>query len=60
MKAKELFKIAKKNGFDLDRVSGSHYIFVKNGCVVPIPFHAGKDLKPGLQNAILKQLGAKK
>jgi predicted RNA binding protein YcfA (HicA-like mRNA interferase family) len=32
---------------------------VTDGCVVPIPFHAGKDLKPGLQNAILKQLGAK-
>ena len=59
MKAKELFKIAKQKGFKLDRISGSHYIFTKSGYIVPIPFHAGKDLKPGLQNAILKQLGAK-
>ncbi|MDR0517053.1 MAG: type II toxin-antitoxin system HicA family toxin [Fibromonadaceae bacterium] len=59
MTAKELFKIAKKNGFALIRISGSHYIFEKNGHIVPIPFHAGKDLKTGLANAILKQLGAK-
>jgi len=59
MTAKELFKIAKKNGFTLNRISGSHHIFEKNGHIVPIPFHSGKDLKLGLLNAILKQLGAK-
>ncbi|MDR2732963.1 MAG: type II toxin-antitoxin system HicA family toxin [Fibromonadaceae bacterium] len=59
MNAKELFRIAKKNGFALKRISGSHHIFEKNGHIVPIPFHAGKDLKTGLVNAILKQLGAK-
>jgi predicted RNA binding protein YcfA (HicA-like mRNA interferase family) len=59
MKARELFAIAKEKGFRLDRVNGSHHIFEKDGVVVPIPFHGGKDIKIGLANAILKQLGAK-
>jgi predicted RNA binding protein YcfA (HicA-like mRNA interferase family) len=39
-------KILKQNGWVLDRISGSHYIFVKEGSLRPVsvPYHGNKDL----------------
>jgi predicted RNA binding protein YcfA (HicA-like mRNA interferase family) len=52
----ELVKIVKKNGWVLDRISGSHHIMVKEGKrSIPIPVHGKKDLPKGLLNVILKQ-----
>jgi len=52
----ELVKILKKNGWSLDRITGSHYIMVKEGKrAVPVPVHGKKDLHKGLVAAILKQ-----
>ena len=61
MNGKELIKLLKKNGWILDRVSGSHHIMIKeNKRAVPIPVHGSKDLPKGLVSAILKQSGIQK
>ena len=42
-------------------VTGSHHHFVKDGfsTIVTIPIHGNKDLKKGLEQKILKDLGLK-
>ncbi len=58
MTGKELLNILKKNGWVLDRISGSHHIMIKdNYRSIPIPVHGKKDLPKGLVSAILKQAG---
>jgi len=60
MKAKDLIKILKDNGWVLDRINGSHHIMIKEGHrSIPIPVHGSKDLPKGLLNAIKKQAGIK-
>lgn len=47
----------KKNGWEVKRVAGSHFIMYKEGQrIVPVPCH-NKDLKKGTLSAILKQTG---
>jgi predicted RNA binding protein YcfA (HicA-like mRNA interferase family) len=56
MNGKDLSVILKENGWTLDRVKGSHHIFIKQGKrSIPVPIHGNKDLPRGLINAILKQ-----
>jgi len=54
----EIIKILRDAGFVLDRVKGSHYIFLhpqnKKRAVVP---HPKKDLPYGTASTILKQAG---
>ena len=51
-----MIKIMKRNGWILDRVTGSHHIMIKEGQrSIPVPVHGKKDLPKGLANAILKQ-----
>jgi predicted RNA binding protein YcfA (HicA-like mRNA interferase family) len=53
MNGKDLSAILKENGWTLDRVKGSHHIFIKPGKrSIPVP---SKDLPKGLIRAILKQ-----
>ena len=48
-----------KNGWRIDRTKGSHYILKKEGYKqIPLPVH-GKDMKKGLETAILKGAGLK-
>jgi predicted RNA binding protein YcfA (HicA-like mRNA interferase family) len=47
-----------KNDWKIDRIKGSHYILVKMNQTISVPVH-GKDMKKGLENAILKQAGLK-
>lgn len=56
--SRELMKLAKKQGFRLDRVRGGHHIFVndKTGVEVPIP-HPKKSYPIGTLKSILKGLG---
>lgn len=56
--SKELIKLAKKQGFRLDRINGSHYIFVndKTKAEVAIP-HPKGSFGIGIQRNILKKLG---
>lgn len=58
MRDKDMLKLLKKNGWALERTSGSHHIMKKGSKTIPVPVH-GKDLKKGLENAILKQAGLK-
>ncbi len=60
MTGKELLKLAKKQGFEIYRITGSHHILKhKDGRLVPIPVHSNKDLHKGTLNTILKGLGLK-
>lgn len=58
MKAKDLIKQLKQNGWELARVNGSHHIFKREDKTVVVPVH-NTDLKPGTLNSILKQAGLK-
>lgn len=60
MSPKEMVKLLKKNGFEEISQNGSH-VKLKNfetGRTVIVPYHS-KDLKKGLEQAILKQAGLK-
>lgn len=58
---KKLIKLLKKNGFELDHATGSHFIFYHPATKkrVSVPYHA-KDLPIGLLSAILKDAGISK
>lgn len=58
MKDKELVKLLINNGWTIDRINGSHYIMVKGNQTISVPVH-GKDMKKGLETAILKKAGLK-
>lgn len=58
MKDKDLLKLLKKNGWQIKSVNGSHHKLVKDDQTITLPIH-GKDMKPGLESAILKQAGLK-
>lgn len=58
MKDKELFKLLKKNGWELDRIHGSHHILRKDRKTISLPIH-GRDVPAGLLNQILKDAGLK-
>lgn len=60
MNSKEMIKLLQENGFEIVSQNGSH-IKLNNsdtGKVVIVPYHA-RDLKKGLEQAILKQAGLK-
>lgn len=58
MKDKDLLKLLQKNGWEIDRVRGSHHVMVKGDKTEIIPVH-NKDMATGLLNAILKRTGLK-
>lgn len=60
MSPKEMLKLLKENGFEEISQNGSH-VKLKNqktGRTVIVPYHS-KDLKKGMEQAILKQAGLK-
>ena len=60
MTPREMIKHLKQNGFREVSQNGSH-IKMRNddtGCQTEVPYHC-KDLKKGLEQAILKQAGLK-
>jgi len=60
MTGKQLKKLLVEAGWQLDRISGSHHIMIREGCrSIPVPVHGSTDLPKGLVNAILKQAGIK-
>jgi predicted RNA binding protein YcfA (HicA-like mRNA interferase family) len=59
MSGKEVVRLLLAHGWQLDRISGSHYIMVKGNQTLVVPVHGNQDMKPGLLNAILKQAGLK-
>ena len=44
----------KRNGWEVKRIKGSHYIMKKDNEIEVVPVH-NKDLKAGLENAIIKR-----
>ena len=52
-------KLLESKGWLPARVSGSHHIFVKPGSDlrISVPVHGNRDLKAGLQRAIMKLAG---
>ena len=56
MKYSELFRILKKDGWYEVRQKGSH-VMMKHPTkpnIIPVPFHASKEVKKGTLQAILK------
>jgi len=56
--ADKLIKVLEHEGFKVVRQKGSHIIMMdakKNRIVIPM--HPGRDIKPGLTRAILKEAG---
>ena len=58
MKGKDLVKLLKENGWELDRIHGSHHVMKKGDKTEIIPIH-NTDIPTGLLNAILKRAGLK-
>lgn len=54
--ARKLIKVLKKDGFILDHIRGSHYIFFHpiKKVVISVPIHSSHDLGKGITSAILK------
>lgn len=54
---KAMSSLLQRKGWTLARVTGSHHIFVRQGSNlrITVPVHANRDLKIGLQRAIMKQ-----
>lgn len=54
--ARKLIKVLKKKGFILQRVHGSHHIFIRvsDKTTLSVPVHKGQDLGRGITLAILK------
>jgi predicted RNA binding protein YcfA (HicA-like mRNA interferase family) len=59
MTGKQLVKRLIEEGWTVDRISGSHYIVVKDEKTLSIPVHDSKDLPTGLLNKLMKQAGLK-
>jgi predicted RNA binding protein YcfA (HicA-like mRNA interferase family) len=57
MTAREIINKLKAYGWTLDRINGSHHVFVKTGRrPVSVPFHGNKDIGH-LAKRILKEAG---
>ncbi len=54
---RELLKLLRTNGWQIDRIRGSHHIMTKGTKTVSVPVHGSKDLPRGTVNAILKEAG---
>ncbi len=53
--AKKIIAALEKAGFRVDRVSGSHYVLVKDNLRTVVPYH--KAVRIGTLKAILNQIG---
>ena len=59
MTGRGLIKLLKQNGWNVDRIEGSHHILVKGNKTLSVPVHGKKDLGKGLLHALMKQGGLK-
>lgn len=58
LKAREVITALQKLGFEVDHVTGSHYIFRHpDGRRAVIPYHDNRDIKQGVLRSILRQAG---
>jgi predicted RNA binding protein YcfA (HicA-like mRNA interferase family) len=57
MTAREIMDKLKAHGWVLDRINGSHHVFIKSGRrPVSVPYHGNKDIGH-LAKRILKEAG---
>ena len=55
---RKLIKILEKTGFKIVRQKGSHVIMMNDRKTrIVMPVHPGKDIKPGLIRAIIREAG---
>jgi len=59
MNGKEVVGRLRAEGWQLDRIQGSHHILTRNGRAVPVPVHGSRDLSMSLLAAISRQTGVK-
>ncbi|WP_027357146.1 MULTISPECIES: type II toxin-antitoxin system HicA family toxin [Desulfofundulus] len=58
LKAREVIAALQKVGFEVDHVTGSHYILRHpDGRRAIVPFHGNRDIKQGVLRSILRQAG---
>jgi predicted RNA binding protein YcfA (HicA-like mRNA interferase family) len=56
LKPKRVIKALERGGFQIRRITGSHYILKKERHIVTVPYH-NTDLKRGTLASIIKQAG---
>jgi len=56
---RELIKLLRKHGWQLDRITGSHHIMKKQEKTLTVPVHGNRDMPKGTLNSILKEAGLK-
>jgi predicted RNA binding protein YcfA (HicA-like mRNA interferase family) len=56
---KSLCRVLERNGWELQRIKGSHHIYSKPGepSILSVPVHGNRDLKVGTLRALLKAAG---
>ncbi|HHY37482.1 MAG TPA: type II toxin-antitoxin system HicA family toxin [Clostridia bacterium] len=58
LKAREAIAALQKLGFEIDHVTGSHYILRHpDGRRTVVPYHGNRDIKQGVLKSILRQAG---
>ncbi len=58
LKAKEVISTLEKLGFQVDHVTGSHYILRHpDGRRAVVPYHGNRDVKQGVLRSIIRQAG---
>lgn len=53
---KDIIKILQKNGWEVDRINGSHHVLINKNkdFIITVPVHGNQSLKIGLVRSILK------
>jgi predicted RNA binding protein YcfA (HicA-like mRNA interferase family) len=59
MKSKEFHMLIQSQGWLLNRINGSHYIYIKNEISVPVPYHGSKEIVKGLELKLRKLMKLK-
>ena len=54
---KDMVRFLQAEGFQVIRITGSHYVLSRQGRIVVVPVHAGETLGVGITQKILKQSG---
>jgi predicted RNA binding protein YcfA (HicA-like mRNA interferase family) len=60
LKGRQIVKALQRGGFEIIRVSGSHYVLRRPGVPgskVIVPIHGARDIPPGTIHSIVKQAG---
>ncbi|MBE0537681.1 MAG: type II toxin-antitoxin system HicA family toxin [Phycisphaerae bacterium] len=59
LSGKQFCKILESHGWKAARITGSHHIYTRedSNFRITVPVHANKDLKAGLQRALMKAAG---